>query len=385
MRALKCLLLATFVFLTSCVTQKESVSVPLHKQYSSVKIIASVEPINIVKRRRVFIHGPGRALDFGLLVGLPAGLAAGALFGIVDLVKLDNAKEFADSYSGNFEKALENQEFQKDLDNSVQSSIGSLNWDVSEYESRKGQLTKDEMKATLQSMKEDALLVLTSAYNLTAQLESLEIYTEVKLYTRPRNQVKPSSSSLKPVFTAFLKSQSPMVVPRIRLLNSTALEDRRIKIIKYHNSQLTSSHDRGMTKYWRDRKLEKLQRLENETMTIVAKEYTAKEGEALWLANGAILLIDAIANGISEQTRLLELALNMSGEEVRDKGTKVGIPAIQTFSGGIFSSRETRVEKAKVNGWLLSENEQARYYLTDYGVMVSIINDDVLRPVVYIQ
>lgn len=385
MRALICFLLPAFAFLTSCATQKESVPVALHEQFASVKVISSVEPISVVRQRRVFIHGPGRALDFGLLVSLPAGLAAGAVFGIVDLFKLDKAKEFADSYKGNFEKALGKLEFQRDLDNSIKSSLTSLKWNIGEIESREGELTKDQLKATLQSLQEDALLVLTSAYNLTAQLESLEIYTEVNLYARPQNQSKLSSSSRKPVFTALLKSQSPMVVPRIRLLNSAELADMRRKIIEYHNSKISKSHDRGLTKYWRDRKQERLQRLENEKMTIIAKEYTATQGEALWLANGATLLFDAIANGISEQTQLLKLALSMSGEEDRAKETKVGIPAIQTFPSGIFSSRETRVEKAKVNGWLLHQNAKARYFLTNYGIMVSIINDDALRPVVYIQ
>ena len=358
--------------LSSCAGYQQKVTQEARDQISTMRVVSFVPQSEIsvsINTSNVAAHSAHQAGAIGMLLG-----------SIIDSAVNNSATKRAESRAERFRAVLEDRDFASELHTAFNDTADSIDWADAVFERRDGEKIGAVRKELLKNSKEDALLLLTSIYGLTPQLESFEIYTQFELYAKPNNDQGGSanSSPMKRVQFGRLKFQSDMIVPRIVLAGKEAVEEEKNRIREHYAAQIAKG-GKSSRKAYTDIRNKQLRRVESKLSKKVGDDYVAEDGEALWLENNAQKLLDTMGEGVSEQSKLLAIELTDPYDDQYLDENLVGLPTMQIFPGGAFSGGKTRVQTGSDLGWLLSVEHGRKLWRLRNRALYSIAEDDVLR------
>lgn len=318
-----------------------------------------------------FNHSNGVGVGY-ILFGVPGAAVAAAGDSLINNAKANAAAEKI----APFRAALEGQNVAQTLHDSFESVTQELPWAKTVFESHEGYLKQRRAKI-ISEMEDDALLLLSTSYSLTPELESLEVITSVAIY---KHRYKSAGNDvtlqllekMDPIYRGGIKFQSTLYGGRyLSVSDKSRSEKRQATIAKYEEKIARSNSSQRIV-------LE--QRKEKELKRIERSVFSEIEGEAdtvgsAWLENDAQLLKNTINLAASELQKMLSLDLNDPFSPTEYKKSK------EQFEVAIMTGGEkTKMARSTAKGWLLDKTETRERIRLQDGYIYSVAKGDFLRP-----
>lgn len=371
---LKLTVLAVVIATSACTTFQPKLTQQLKDDIDTVRVISVIHQEELNVQMNAF-NGAGTAgaVGFGAL---------GVVVGSIADASVNSARsKVAEGKAERFRAALSGRNTTDAINATLKESVESIDWASANFVTY--QASKEfktfQLRGELEQLKEDALVVLTSSYSLTPELESLEITTRLALYKRPTEPAKKGLARNREVkkknrtlYQSGMKYQSKLFGGRYRHNSAEERERRRESVIAEYDERIAIAPRREIA-VLKQQKSKQLGAL-NENSFVKVEGKIDTQGTA-WLAEDGALLRRTLEAGVAELGKLLVLDLEDPLSPADYKSAKQKFNTV-TMTGG----KKTKMKRTRTNGWLLdSVGSRQRIRLVD-GLIYSVDENDFLRP-----
>lgn len=360
--------------LASCAGYQQKVTAELYDRVSTLRVVSFVPQSEL----SVGINISNIAMQTG-----HQGGALGALLGsVIDSAINNSATKRAEARAERFRIALEELDYSSGLHSAFEASIGAIDWAETVYEPRNGVELGGDRQELIRTTEEDALLILTTNYALTPQLESFEIYTLFEFYEQNKIEARNNQieiTEMKRIGSGRLKFQSELIVPRVILASPEEIEEERLRIREKYALQIEKTRDTYKKQTYMELRDKHLRKVESRLAKRVESDYLPEDGEELWLANNAARLIDTMIGGAAEQSTLLSIEMSDPYVSQYHRDNLITLPTMRIMPGSGFSSSKTRIEKSTNKAWLISHSDGRKRWRLRNGNLYSVSDNDFVR------
>lgn len=363
---LKLTVLAVVITTSACTSFQPKLTDELKSGIATVRVISVIHQEELNVQMNASNGGAAAASSLGFI---------GVLVGSVVDASINSARsKTAEEKAERFRVALSGSNTTGAINDILKESVESIDWaDVNfvTYQDSE-EFKSSNLRGEMESLQEDALIVLYSSYSLTPELESLEIATRLALYKRPDEPVDNGPSRNRALYESGMKYQSKLYGGRYRSDSAEELEQKREALIARYDRKIANAPKSDKRVYEKQKK-KRLESLNGRSFVKVEGEVDT-QGTA-WLEEDGILLRQTLEAGIAELGQLLVLDLKdpLSPEDYKNSKQKF---STVNMTGGA----KTKMMTAKTDGWLVGRSESRQRIRLIDGFIYSVDENDFLRP-----
>lgn len=352
--------------LAACTNFSPSFTQEIKSEINTLRVVSFVPQ----KEIHVQIHMSSASGGMSGAIGL-----AGALVGSVvdDHIESGRAKK-AEARIMPYRAVLNGHDARKKLQANLEKATRNLTWtEVTEFVT---DIPEEEFEVNeyLENIEEDALLVLKSQYSLTPELESLEVFTRVEIYSKrtlaaqKQKAASTKSKKIPPDYVSGMMYQSKFYSANYLILNDQALAAEIAAVKKEYAAKIANAKlSKSKLKTSRNNEIKNLERRGYKKI---------KSGQApAWLENNGGLLINTFAESVATQSNLLQLSLQDPLTELEYKNDSELVRVLL-----LAEHTSINHQSAKRKGWTIDESANRKTIRLYDGIIYSIDKTNVVRP-----